>query len=137
MLIKRISAIALLLVYTACASGSAASTTDGSTPSASTNPDVITAAEIAADPTIAAGDAMQAVQRLRPRFLMARGNPGGSKSGGVVHASIDGGPLVTTDNLSRYSASSIVEIRYVNATDAAQKWGTITAGAGVIMLKSK
>ncbi|MDB4915596.1 MAG: hypothetical protein JWM95_3240 [Gemmatimonadetes bacterium] len=137
MFIKRFGATALLVFSAACAS-STSSATPGTASATPSNPDVITAADIAADPSIAAGDAYQAVQKLRPRFLMTRGQMSGKNvTAGSVKLSIDGGALVTIDNLSRYAASSIVELRYLNANDAAQRFGMAAGSGGVVMLKSK
>ena len=135
---KRICTSAFFLVAVACSSNpSPATGASGAASAPASNTNVITAAELA-DATVQSGDALQAVQRLRPRFLMARGaSSGQNRSAGAVHVSIDGGPLLTVDNLSRYSPSSIIEMRYINATDAAQRWGTVAGSGGVILVKSK
>lgn len=138
--INRLCASALLLIAaTACAGGSSSASGSAATAEApKSNPDVLTAAEIAADPSTAGGDALQAVQRMRPRFLMARGTVSGKNTtAGSVHISVDGGPLSSIDNLSRYAASSVIELRYINSTDAAQRWGTAAGTGGVIIVKSK
>lgn len=128
---KRICTSALLVVALACSSNPTPGTEHSS------NADVITAAELA-DATVQSGDALQAVQRLRPRFLMTRGaSSAKNASAGAVHVSIDGGPLLTVNNLSRYSPSAIREIRYINSIDAAQRWGTVAGSGGVILVKSK
>lgn len=130
---KRIFTTVLIVAAMACSSNP----TPGSGPERSSNADVITAAELA-DPTVQSGDALQAVQRLRPRFLMARGKSSGSNaSAGSVHVSIDGGPLMAVDNLSRYSPNAITEIRFINSIDAAQRWGSSAGSGGVILVKSK
>jgi hypothetical protein len=78
------------------------------------------------------------VRRLRPRFLMTRGGASVKNStAGSVHVSIDGGPLLTVDNLSRLRPSQIAEIRYLNASDAAQRFGTNAASGSVILVKSR
>ena len=135
---KRICTSAFFLVAVACSSNpSPATGASGAAAAPTSNSDVITAAELA-DATIQSGDVLQAVQRLRPRFLMARGAASGqNRSAGAVHISVDGGPLMTVDNLSRYTTSSVSEIKYVNATDAAQRWGTAAGSGGVILVKSK
>src|SRR4051812_13900188 len=70
-----------LCVVSACAS--TASSTSETGPAR--NPDVITADELAL-PEIAGGDALQAVQRLRPRFLISRGMTSASNpAAGAVH----------------------------------------------------
>lgn len=129
---KRIFTTVLIAAAMACSSNP--SPGSGSERS---NSDVITAAELS-DPTVQSGDALQAVQRLRPRFLMSRGKSSSKNAtAGSVHISIDGGPLVTVDNLSRYSPNAISEIRYISSIDAAQRWGTAAGSGGVILVKSK
>jgi hypothetical protein len=131
---KRIFTTVLIVAAMACSSNP--SPGSGSERPTS-NADVITAAELA-DPTVQSGDALQAVQRLRPRFLMSRGMASAKNtSAGSVHLSVDGGSLLTVDNLSRYSPSAIVEIRYISSIDAAQRWGTAAGSGGVILVKSK
>ena len=101
------------------------------------NPDVITAEELAA-PEIAAGDALAAIQRLRPRFLMVQGQKSSSNtSAGSVKISIDGAPLLAIDNLHNVQASSIKEIRYLSSSDASQRFGTAANAGAVILIKSK
>jgi hypothetical protein len=101
------------------------------------NPDVITAEELSA-PEIMGGDALAAIQRLRPRFLMVQGQKSSSnKSAGSVKVSIDGAPLLSVDNLHNVQPSSIKEIRYLSASDAAQRFGSNAGMGAVILIKSK
>jgi hypothetical protein len=133
---KRLYFSALLVAAIACASGSSASD-PGTTVGAGRNADIISAAELS-DPAIASGDALEAVQRLRPRFLMTRGAISAKVAqAGTTHVSVDGGPLLTVDALSRLRPSQIAEIRYLSASDAAQRFGTNAASGGVILVKSK
>lgn len=133
---KRVYASTLLVVAMACA-GSAATNDPGTTVGAGRNADVITAAELA-DPAIASGDALEAVQRLRPRFLMTRGTVSAkNSSAGTTHVSVDGGPLLPVDALSRLRPSQIAEIRYLSSSDAAQRFGTNAGSGGVIVVKSR
>lgn len=136
MFAKRFYFSALLVAAMACASGSSAND-PGTTVGAGRNADVITAAELS-DPAIASGDALEAVQRLRPRFLMTRGAVSAKNSAaGSTHVSVDGGPLLGVDQLSRLRPSQIAEIRYLSASDAAQRFGTNAGSGGVILVKSK
>jgi hypothetical protein len=134
---KRLYSSMLLVAAMACASGSSAATEGGTATGAARNADVISAAELA-DPAIASGDALEAVQRLRPRFLMTRGAMSvKNTTAGSTHVSIDGGPLLAVDALSRLRPSQLFEIRYLNASDAAQRFGTTAGSGGVIMVRSK
>jgi hypothetical protein len=90
------------------------------------------------DPSISGSDALQVVQRLRPRFLTKRGKVSWSApNAGAVHVSIDDGPLLTVDNLSRMRANQIAEIRYLDAGKAAVRFGTKAGTGGVILVKSR
>ena len=97
------------------------------------NADVITADELAS-PNVNSGDALEAVRRLRPRFLATRGS-GSIKAtdAGSVHVSLDGGPLQGVSFLSRLRPGEIAEIRYLSSSEAAQRFGT-SAGTGAVML---
>ena len=136
MFTKRILAAAIFTLVVACSSNPEPET--AASTSAGRNDDVITAAELN-DPTIAGSDALSAVQRLRPRFLQTRGQMSAkyATTAGTVHVSLDGGPLLTVDALGRYSAQQLMEIRYINAIDAAQRWGTAAGSGAVLTVKSK
>ncbi|MBL0170803.1 MAG: hypothetical protein IPP90_08750 [Gemmatimonadaceae bacterium] len=132
MLSKRVFAVGLLLVAAGCARRPQPDDSVSSN-TASRGSDVITARELS-DPSVSGGDALEAVRRLRPRFLATRG--AGSiriASAGTVHISVHGGPLLNLSELSRMRPSEIAEIRYLNATDATQRFGTL-AGSGAVLL---
>ena len=116
-----------------CTSNPAPAGDPAAPPPAGRRSEVITAAELA-DPSVAAGDALEAVRRLRPSFLLSRGVSSiKNTTAGSVHVSIDGAPLLTVDNLSRLRPAQILEIRYLSATDAAQRFG-VSAGSGAVIL---
>jgi hypothetical protein len=99
--------------------------------------DVISAAALA-DPGVSSGDVLEAVRRLRPQFLMSRGSVSIlRRSAGVVHASIDFGPLMSVDNLKRMRVAEVTEIRYLNGRDAALRFGTSASSGGVIVVTSR
>ncbi|MEO7997625.1 MAG: hypothetical protein ABI852_09275 [Gemmatimonadaceae bacterium] len=99
--------------------------------------DVITAAELS-DVSVSNGDALAAVRRLRPRFLTGRGSGSiRASDAGNVHVSLDGGPLQTVNFLSRMRPGEIAEIRYLNASEAALRFGTIAGTGGVMLVKSR
>jgi hypothetical protein len=134
---KRLCAFALLVTAMACTGGASSASDPSVAPAPSRSSDVITADELN-DPAVASGDAYEAVRRLRPRFLMTRGAVSAKNtSAGSVHISVDGGPLLTVDNLSRLRPSQIAEIRYLNSSDAAQRFGTNAGSGGVILVKSR
>ena len=135
-MLRQLCTSMLLAAVWACA-GSPSTANDGNGPATARNADVITAEELA-DPSVANGDALEAVKRLRPRFLMTRGASSvKNTTAGNVHVSVDNGPLLTVENLSCLRSNQIAEIRYLNASDAAQRFGSNAAGGGVIVVKSK
>jgi hypothetical protein len=125
----------LMVTIVGCGPSHKASTSTGA--SASRGSDVITAEELA-HPSISSVDALEAVRRLRPRFLAVRGTVSMRVAdAGSVHVSVDGGPLVTVSYLSRMRPSEIAEIRFLNANDAAQRFGTNAGSGSVLLIKSR
>ena len=115
-----------LALLAACASvGGGAGASSGG------DPNVLTAAEIS---SAKAGEASayEAVQRLRPQFFRTRGRLG-TDPGGDVSVSVDGGPLSTVDALRNVPATTVKEIRYLSANDAAQRYG-VRANSGPVIL---
>ena len=133
---KRLSVIAAIVGSLACAT--APDPESAATPaSASHQTDVITAAELT-DPALGSANLYEAVRRLRPRFLSSRGPSSiANPSAGVVHVSVDGGPLTSVNILASYMPNTIAEVRYLNSGDAAQRFGTTSNGGGVILVKSR
>lgn len=81
---------------------------------------------------------LETVQRLRPRFLVVRGQTSILvKGAGQLHVSLDGGPLQSLDLLTRLRPGELSEIRYLNAPDAAQRFGTASGAGPVILLTTK
>lgn len=128
--------LALLLVLAASCAKPAAST-GGAAPTparAQRNPDVISPEELQ-DPTIAGGDAMTAIRQLRPAFFRTRGPQSFSNaSAGQVQISQDFGPLQPVGNLSAIETRSLVEVRYLNAVEAQNRFGINANGGPVIVL---
>jgi hypothetical protein len=139
MRVSRRSLVVLLLVGAACAKPST-TVTSGSgavqTGSARTrkNPDVISQEELR-DPTIAGTDALTAIRQLRPAFFRSRGPQSFSNpTAGQVQISQDYGPLQSASNLSGIDTRSLVEIRYLNANEAQNRFGINANGGPVIVL---
>jgi len=134
--VTRICATALLLFVAACVSQPPAFGRATGT-EASRGSDVITATELASA-SVSSGDALEAVRRLRPRFLASRGSGSIRVAGaGSVHVSLDGGPLQGVSFLSRLRPGEIAEIRYLSASQAAQQFGTSSGTGGVMLVKSR
>ncbi|MEO6447269.1 MAG: hypothetical protein ABIZ91_00040 [Gemmatimonadaceae bacterium] len=82
-------------------------------------------------------NAYDIVQRLRPAMLrprMASGTPEG-EGGGIV-AYVDNVRSGGTESLRNISRATIKEIRFINASDATQRFGTgHPAGAIIVVLR--
>lgn len=106
--------------------------------------DLITAVDIAADPTLAGRSAFEVVERVRPRMLQTRGHTstraaqdqfpgvgggaGGSETGGASGVSlavyVDGARAGGVEALRRVPAERIESIRRLSAADATTLYGT-------------
>jgi hypothetical protein len=137
---KTVGPLFLLLAALACAPSQQASQQGSQQPSPAVerrDPNVISAKELA-DPAVSSGDALSAIRHLRPNFLIVR--PSGSiqsPNAGSVHVSIDGGTLLTTDELKELRVADLKEIRYLNPTDAAKRFGTLSGTGGVILVQTR
>ena len=155
----RLIALTTLGIAAACSGGTSSSGAAGApapaaasaAPSGPINAEVITQGELAQS-SVADLDALDAIQRLRPRFFQrssggssrgggGRGGGGGSGSmGGSVtpgKASVNGGPLVGTDELKKMRANSISEVRYLNPDDASQRFGSSAGNTFVLVVTLK
>jgi hypothetical protein len=78
-----------------------------------------------------APDAYQAVERLHPDWLRGRGLTSLTGPAPKVIVYLDGQHLGELSMLARFTLNGIKEIRFYNASDATQRWGT-GHSAGVI-----
>jgi hypothetical protein len=135
MLARRYSVAFLVVLAAACAKPAASSS--ASVPAASRtqrNPDIISREELQ-DPAVAGGDAMTAIRQLRPAFFRTRGPQSFSNaSAGSVQISQDFGPLQPVGQLSSIDTRSLVEVRYLNAVEAQNRFGINANGGPVIVL---
>jgi hypothetical protein len=99
------------------------------------NRDVITSAELSA-PGLRALSVLEAIRQLRPQFLSVRGkNSQSDPEAGKVHASIDYGSIIPVDDLSQMHVNAIIEVRFLNAGAAMQKFGgTAHEGPVIVVL---
>lgn len=134
----RCLAVLALTAMGACASaGTPAENAANAAPADSRNADVITSAELA-DPSLASGDLLATIQRLRPRFLMTRGAISASNAAaGSVQVSVDGGALQSVATLRSITTSHVAEVRYLSRTEAAQRFGTNAGSGSVILVRSR
>ena len=122
-------ALVLLMLLGGCASSpGAAAPSPGVSRS---NSDVITRQELA-DPLLAGSTVLEAVRRLRPRFLNERG---GALKGAPerVQLSVNGADPVRLEELSRFELVDIEEIRYLSVADAGLRFG-LRGNMGTVML---
>ena len=121
---------ALLFAAASCAAQPA----PGTAPRLTNNPRVISSQELR-DPVIASMDALKAIRRLRPAFF----RPSGPQSfvngdAGQVHYSMDFGPLRPVSELVTLTTAMLVEIRYLDANEAQNRFGLKANGGPVIVL---
>jgi hypothetical protein len=122
--------IAAALGVGACASsGTASQTADPQTTAVSApnrprrDPNVITAEELAARPTLTA---RQAIEQLRPQFLRVRGTTtlGNAQSQDVIWVYVDGTRMGTLEVLNNIGVHEVREIRYLSPSEATNRYGT-------------
>jgi hypothetical protein len=86
------------------------------------------------DPAIGGSDAMTAIRQLRPAFFRTRG-PVSFKnaSAGQVQISQDFGPLQPLAALNNLEVRTLLEVRYLDASEAQARFG-INANAGPVIV---
>ena len=133
----RRSLSALLLLVTASCTG--ASAPPDTAPRPVTQPWVISREELQ-DPVLRSMDTERAIRYLRPTFFRSTGPQSFSNdAAGSVQISMDFGPLGSTRLLASFPAlalASLYEIRYLDANDAANRFGINANGGPVIVLVS-
>ena len=87
------------------------------------DPSVITEQEIASRPTLTA---RQIIEQLRPQFLRVRGTTtlGNAATKDVIWVYVDGTRFGTLEVLNNIGANEIREIRYLNPSEATNRFGT-------------
>ena len=103
-------------------------------PKAERNHNVISQEELQA-PDITSRDALTAIRHLRPHFFAYRGPTSyyGAASG-ATQISHDYGPLQPVATLKSLNTFGLVEVRYLNAEEAALRFGLNANGGPVIVL---
>src|SRR4051795_8043870 len=121
-----------LTLLTACAAAPPAAE-PGAAPGAGPahgSSDVITETELA-DPSLAGSTVLEAIARLRPRFLNRRG--GGLTRDDRLQISLDGSNPIPASELSRVELGAIAEIRYLSTNDAGLRFG-LKGNMGPVLL---
>jgi hypothetical protein len=87
------------------------------------DPNVISGEELASRSTLTA---RQAIEQLRPQFLRTRGTTtlGNAQTADVIWVYFDGTRMGTIDVLNNIAAHEIREIRYLNPSEATNRYGT-------------
>jgi hypothetical protein len=87
------------------------------------DPNVITQAELASYSTLTA---RQVIEQLRPQFLRVRGTTtlGNAEAGDVIWVYLDGTRMGTVEVLNNIGAHEVREIRYLNPSEATNRYGT-------------
>ena len=130
------SLAALLLVTASCTRPSESPNAE---PRPVTLPWVISREELQ-DPVLRSMDTERAIRYLRPTFFRTTGPQSfTNEAAGSVQVSMDFGPLGSTRMLTSFPAlalASLYEIRYLDANDAANRFGINANGGPVIVLVS-
>jgi hypothetical protein len=125
---------ASLMLVPGCASSPAAGSGAAQAARPRTDPDRITAEELA---NLDVQNALQAVQRLRPRFLQTHGGGSTSITQGpqevvvYVDQTRMGGPRALAD----IPITEVREIQYLNGPDATQRYGTGHGSGAIIVIR--
>jgi hypothetical protein len=101
---------------------------------ANTNPRVISTGELR-DPVLASMDLLKAIRYLRPNFFNATAPQSFvNADAGQLHYSLDFGPIRPVSELVTLTTAMLVEIRYLDANDAQNRFGLNAHGGPVILL---
>jgi hypothetical protein len=136
---RALMAAVLIAVSSGCSSSGSSSSATGAPRAPSRQQDVITAAEIA-ERAADASNALQVVQKLRPQMLTTRGrfSPADSSDAGArPRVVVDGVAIGQVENLVNVNAISVMEIRYISATDATTRFGTGYVGGAILVTTKK
>jgi hypothetical protein len=102
-------------------------------PKAKKNPLVISKAELQ-DPAITSRDALTALRHLRPNFFTYHGpTTYNDPTAGSTQISQDYGPLRPLADLAAMNTFTFVEVRFLNANEAQNRFG-INANAGPVIV---
>ena len=74
---------------------------------------------------------------MRRTWLATRGVTSFRAGPGQTMVAVDDAPLQASAALEQISARDVKEMRYLSATDAVQRYGTLTAGGQVIVIVTR
>ena len=119
---------AMAIVAVSFLAGACASQGEGDGPRR--NQDVITAEELAPYSTYTA---LEAIRRLRPRWLQVRGSSSSSLGPAEPVVVIDGTRFGPASALAGYAVTAIESVRFMSASDATTRYGTDFAGGAIVV----
>ena len=124
----------LIVLSSACASSRASDNElRVAEPKPKKNPLVITRDELQ-DPAITSRDALTAIRHLRPNFFVYRGpTTYNDPAAGATQISQDYGPLRPVSELASMNTFTFVEVRFLDANAAQNRFG-INANAGPVIV---
>lgn len=123
--------LAITLLTGACATVKTSDEVEAGAASGGSFSSVITRDELSAQ-ALLGSNAYDAIQRLRPGYLMDR-RTGNRVSQQPIQLSVNGGVLTPVNSLSRIPVSVISEIRYLNTGEASQKFGSRANGPVILI----
>ena len=127
--------VVAVALISACAANPGSAAPSAAPATRNSNSDIITREELA-NPLLAGSTLLEAVRRLRPRFLNERGG-GLHGTSEVVMASYNGSDLVPLAELSRMAVTEVTEVRYLNTAAAALRFGLAGSNGPVLLLTMK
>lgn len=98
------------------------------------DPNVITEAELASRSALTA---RQVIEQLRPQFLRVRGTTtlGNAQTSDVIWVYFDGTRMGTLEVLNNIGAHEIREIRYLNPSEATNRYGTGHVQGAILVMR--
>lgn len=125
-----------VVLYLCVAAGCAARTSSSGSSAARPDRDLISRQELA-DPALRSLTVLEVVRSLRPTYLSSRGKLSLQDSeAGKVHASIDGIGVVALEELKNVLVTGVIEIRFLNAGAAMQRFGGSAHQGPVILVRT-
>lgn len=130
-----IALVVLALLASACASTPSAEPADPAVQQTTRrSPNVISEEELTAS---TARNALEAVQRLRPEWLRGRGGAGMSDVRELNPADlvvyVGNSRYGGMQSLSQFPLTTIKSLRYYNASEATNRWGTNHSGGAIVV----
>ena len=124
---SRLAVSALLLLLLGCAGSGGSGSGSGSTSGALTRADLLETEQ---------ATLYDAIRRLRPRWLRARGTDFAGNSL-VAQVFVDGSPRGVIDVLRQIRVMDITDVSFLSATDAATRYGTRAGTGGTIIVRTR